>query len=239
MRVIPPWVLESYPWTANVVEWLQWINGLWHEFQSLLVLFAFWLLWWLLRRERVRLGERIETLRQIVTAVRDQSEEALAQPGGQAALPIAGGAPNGPSETLNDTRLENWEAIRALWRNARDRIEASIEGMLRTSMRGKYSKIPRYTYADVIVQLRKDRVLGPKQMAELLRMDTFFNSAKFKPKSVTSQDVSSFKESYLIGTRGLPKLPEAEATGEPETYSPAPTVSAPIEKQSVLPNAAA
>ena len=210
MRIIPTWILESYPWVSDIGEWLTWLKELWHESQSLFVLFAFWLLWWFLRRERVILSERIETLRQIVTAVRDQSEEALAQPSSNGAVTATPNGANQTPATLPGSGIESWERVRALWRDARDRMELAIENISRSSVRGKYGKLPRYRYEEVIVHLRRDGILTDRERNELLRMDASFSRYKFKPKAITPEEALSFEESYHMGTKSLPLLPEQD-----------------------------
>ena len=206
MRFIPPHVLEQYPWITDVTDWLQSLNALWHEYQAFVILLGLALLWWLLRQERLRLGERIETLRQIVTAIRDQTEEALAAPSSE--FPLSS-APSGSNGTVSNPAAgrEFFEIIRQRWRDARDRIELAIEEIPRSRVRGKYGRLPRYDYSEVIVSLQKDSVLTPKERTELLRMNDTFNYLKFRPTKTTQQQATEFGELYAIGTRRLPDLP--------------------------------
>ena len=207
MRILPQWILTDYPWTITVVDWLTNLKELSQEFQNLFVFVGFWVLWLLLRRERVRLSERIETLRQMVTAVRDQSEDALAEPALEQAAPTAHGTALA-NRALAST-LGNWDAIRTGWRNTRERIELLIEGISRTRVRSKYSKMPRRRYRDIINALEKDGELTLKIANELLRMEALFNRVRFRPSSVTAQEAADFAVSYNVVSKFLPEL-EAE-----------------------------
>ncbi|KAB2919952.1 MAG: hypothetical protein F9K29_03595 [Hyphomicrobiaceae bacterium] len=224
MRSILQWVLSEYPWATTALEWFQWINQLWHEFQSLLVLLGFSLLWWLLRRERVRLSERIETLRQIVTAARDQSEE-LAQAPIEGALPSASNGPTAVNGARAD-ELGNWQTIRSGWRSIRDRLELLIEGISSARVRGKYSRMPRRRYRDIINRLEQDGELTPKIATELLRIETLFNKVRFRPRSVTVEEVSDFKVAYDLVGKFLPPLPDDSPLSEPQ-MPPLPTDAEP------------
>ena len=75
-----PWLLDRFPWLNSAVPVLEYLERLWHDNEGLIVLIGFVIVWRLLRRERLKLGERIDTLAQIVRAVRDEAEAAIGLP---------------------------------------------------------------------------------------------------------------------------------------------------------------
>ncbi len=174
-------------------------------------------MWRGLRCERLKLGDKVDTLSQIVRATRDEAEEALARPVAQSAQSYANG------RAQEGDPFANWERIRSDWRNVRERLEFMIENISRARVRGKYSKLPRYNYRRVINALQTDGEMTSKVCNELLRMDTLFNTIRFRPKGVTNEELSKFEDAYNLVDRFLPRLPEPPSSPQPEpTLSPAP-----------------
>jgi hypothetical protein len=158
----------------------------------------------LLRHERLKLGERVDTLKQLVSAARDAAEAASSTP--------SGASDQRPNELPSEGNADSWEQIRLAWRSIRDRIELAIENIGHRSVRGKYARIARYSYADVINALRKDREISPTVASRLLQMDAMFNRLKFRPKAVTPSQVSQFKAWLDLVDAFLPRLPDEEPT---------------------------
>jgi hypothetical protein len=215
VRIIPKWVIDAYPWVADAISVLTYLQEFWHQYQNLIVLIGLFVVARRLRQERIKLSERVDTLGQIVRATRDQAEAALAQPQTAQSRSDVAGAP------MQDAASPaNWETVRDIWRNARDRIELAIEGITRSRVRAKYSKLPRYTYRDVVNALETDGVIARAVSDKLRGMDTAFNTYKFRPKSVTSAEVAAFKQLFELPDSRLPKLPKDETPQEPPAASP-------------------
>jgi hypothetical protein len=206
LRAFPARLLDSYPWLNDAFSVLSYLQELWHQYQSLVVLVGFYVVWRQLRQERIKLGERVDTLVQLVKAARDEAEAALAQP--QSVTEPRGATP------AQEDNLANWKAVQSIWRSARDRLELAIEGISRSNVRGKYGKLPRYTYRRVINALEADGVISPTVSNKLRTMDTRFNTLKFRPKSVTNADVVEFVELFELPNAKLPRLPEEPSAAE-------------------------
>jgi hypothetical protein len=207
-------MIEGYPWFNDLISALTYLQDLWHQYQNLVVLVGLFIVARRLRQERIKLSERVDTLGQIVRATRDQSEAALAQPQAvQSRLePSDANVQDGASPA-------NWETVRAIWRDARDRMELAIEGIGSSRTRAKYSKLPRYTYRDVINALETDGIIGRTVSDKLRSMDTAFNTYKFRPKSVSAEEVASFRQLFELPKSRLPKLPDEEPPPEPSSPS--------------------
>src|SRR5262245_31236008 len=235
---IPQWVFDKFPWLEDGVPWLILLRDFWHDYQGVIVLVGFFFVWRLLRRERLKLGERIDTLAQIVRAARDEAERALGLPpptpptapppppqsyAGPQAPPTQGAAPSiSAAPVAPSGAATNWETIRLGWRDVRDRIELLIEGIRHAGVRSKYSRIARYTYRNVINALQKDGIIALAQVADKLRsMDTTFNILKFRPRTVSATEVAEFNSALAFVDPYLPKLPDAELSADPPT-EPAP-----------------
>jgi hypothetical protein len=187
---------NRHPQFGDALSWLAWLIDQWRALpEGTGILLGFVVLWFMLRRERKRLGERIETLRQIMTAVSDQSEEqeavlaqaqVQAQPDASLQTPLSGGVAN--TVPIRD-ELANWNTVRAIWRDVRDRLELLIEDISSSRVRSKYSKMPRRRYRDIINALERDRELTAKVADTLLSMEGVFNRARFKPRGVADSDV--------------------------------------------------
>ena len=237
MLRIPQWIFDRFPWLEDTVPWLLFLRDFWHDYQGVIVLVGFFFVWRLLRAERFKLGERIDTLAQIVRAARDEAEAALGlppptpptapptqpppsfqPPPTQGLAPSASPVPAAPSATA----ATNWETIRLVWRDVRDRIELLIEGIRHAGVRSKYSRIARYTYRYVINALQRDGIIQSAQVADKLRsMDTAFNILKFRPRTVSATDVAEFNSALEFVDPHLPKLPDEELSADP-TAKPAP-----------------
>jgi hypothetical protein len=227
VRTLPELLAElgnQHPQLSEALSWLGWLIDQWRALpEGTGVLLGFAVLWFMLRRERKRLSERIETLRQIITATGDQSEEqevALAQEQTSSATPPRP-APNGGTEELAPIRddLANWLTVRAVWRDIRDRLEILIEDISSSRVRGKYSKMPRRRYRDIINALEKDRELTAKIANTLLAMEGTFNRARFKPRGVGDGDVVAMVDAYNLVSRFLPPSPD----GAPQVDVPSAT----------------
>jgi hypothetical protein len=93
-------------------------------------------------------------------------------------------------------------------------LELAIEGIGSNRTRAKYSKLPRYTYREVINALETDGVIGRTVSDTLRSMDTAFNTYKFRPKSVTAEEVAAFRQSFELPNSRLPKLRDEEPPPE-------------------------
>lgn len=106
------------------------------------------------------LAEQLDTAQGrigILTSKLDAIEKLLDDQRTQVSQPPAPVPQNGHS--LNDVEdIKNWETIREGWYEVRDAIETVIE-TLPPDLRRKYSEAKRYTYIDIIDNLRKDKVL--------------------------------------------------------------------------------
>jgi hypothetical protein len=217
----PTWLVTDYPWLKDVAPVLSYFQELWHEYHNLIFLFGLIAIWRLLRRERMKLADKVDTLSQLVKAVRDESEEAFARPASAlSAQPFT----NGHAELQTD--FDRWECIRSNWRNIRDRLELVIENISGNRVRGKYSKFPRYNYRRIVNALQMDREVTPKVSNELLRMDTMFNTVKFRPKGISAEEFEKFQDSYNVVDKFLPRLPDTslphpEPEPDPAPFSPA------------------
>jgi hypothetical protein len=198
--------VDGYPWLTDLISALTYLQDLWHQYQNLVVIIGLFVVARRLRQERIKLSERVDTLSQIVRAARDLAEAALAHQ--QSVVPKS--EPTG-GYAQDSASPANWETVRAIWRNARDRIELAIEGIGSSRTRAKYSKLPRYTYRDVINALETDGTIGRTVSDKLRSMDTAFNTYKFRPKSVSAEEVARFIQLFELPNSRLPKLPDEES----------------------------
>jgi len=223
--ILPAWLVDR-PWPTDLGSWVNLLFDFWHAApQGTVLFFGFVVLWIALRRERKRLSERIETLRQIVTASSDQSEEEVALAQAQAAPPASPPANGGTIPTFPAHALDNWQAVRAAWRDIRDRLELLIEAIPSGRVRGKYSKMPRRRYRDIVNALEKDGELRAKIANTLLGMETTFNRARTRPKSVTDADAADFVVAYQLVREFLPESPDGSDL--PPQFRAAPPQTAP------------
>lgn len=206
-------IVEQFPWLNDFLPYLSILQELWHQYQSLVILVGLVLVWRRLRAERIMLSERIDTLGQIVKATRDETEVSLAQ---------ASADPEQPQLQPDFEPLRNWQHIRAVWREARDRLELLIEQISRSRVRAKYSRMDRYTYRGVISALETDGYLTRTVSDKLRAMDTVFNTVKFRPNAITDQQVIDFNQLYELPNGKLPKLPDEDVL--PEEAPPLPGV---------------
>ena len=67
----------------------------------------------------------------------------------------------------------------------------------------------RRTYEDILNALRKDRVLKPGIVVQLLTLDHLYQVFRFRPKSVTPEQAKMFEEALqtVNGVSALPPLP--------------------------------
>ena len=199
---IPYWVFDAYPWAADVLVVLNFIREEWHKIEGLVILIGMILVARRLRQERVKLSDRVDTLRQIVQAAREETEVAQLQ--AQIAVPPLTSSPNAAgvgnqATAQSQTQVEvsdgvpNWEAIRSAWSEIRERIELKIERIRRARVRSKYSEFTRYTYMDIINALRHDDEIKVPVWLALINMDRLFHQLKFRPQSVSAVDVANFQ----------------------------------------------
>jgi hypothetical protein len=95
---------------------------------------------------------------------------------------------------LNDAMdIENWEIIRAGWRDVRDGIEAAIE-LIDGRTRKKYSDAPRYNYTEIIEFLRSDSVLGVNGALDAQNMNRLFLRNRPRKARIDPGDVRRFVE---------------------------------------------
>lgn len=207
---VPPWLLEQYPVLNDVISALLVAKQLWHDYQGIILVTALWFIHRQLRRERILFSEKVGTLSQIMKGIRDDAEAGLAPP---IALPPA---PSSASEQAQkQVSANNWEDIRVVWRELRDRIELAVEGIERRAMRAKYAEIPRYGYRQVIKALEEDGIIGATVSTKLLVLDNLFSRLKFTPSSATEGDAKLFRDTRQLVDRWLPKLPQPEQSPAP------------------------
>lgn len=200
------WFVQLFPWIADVVPWLVAAKGFFDKIESLALFLG--LLWVvrLLKKERLKLssliddlGQRVDTSAQIANAAREAAETAMSRPA------------NGSMQTQVGSTA-NWEIIREDWQQTRDRLELAISKIKHKATRAKYGKINRYSYADVINQLREDGQLrSEKAWMALLNMNHRFLALRTRTNNIGPHEVHEFK-SWLRDVNGqLPKLPHPPA----------------------------
>lgn len=203
---VPPWLLEQYPVLNDVISALLVAKQLWHDYQGVVLVAALWFIHRQLRRERILFSEKVGTLSQIMKGIRDDAEAGLAVP----ATPALAPSSPVPEQTQKQVGSNNWEDIRVVWRELRDRIELAVESIERRVVRAKYADIPRYGYRQVIKALEEDDVIGTTVSTKLLTLDNLFSRLKFTPSSATEEDAKFFREARLFVDRWLPKAPQPE-----------------------------
>lgn len=186
-----PWASDVFPWLIAVKEWLHTVEGV------VLVIGLFWIVR-RLRRERIKiaaligeLANQIETVGQQALAAREAAESIPVVPGDRTG---AGGSG------------AEWDEIRSEWQTVRERIELAIKRIGHKAVRGKYAKIPRYNYRDVIVALAADGEIKSQAELALLSMNTCFLKLRSRPVSATPADVAQFKEWHRLVNGSLPKV---------------------------------
>ena len=96
--------------------------------------------------------------------------------------------------SLNDAEdLKNWEAIREGWYEIRDAIEAAIE-TLPADQRRKYSEAKRYSYAEIIDSLQRDKVFDNKTAEAAKNINKVFLQVRPRNAVIDSGKVQSFAE---------------------------------------------
>ncbi len=198
-----------------VRPWFEMLSAVWHTIESGVLLFG---LWWISRRlksERRKLkllvegvGERVETFGQFAKAARDAAEAAT--------------SPEQGANSIGDSSgLANWDALRSEWQDMRDRIELAIERISHKTVRGKYSKINRYSYRDVIVSLHEDGEISSSVETALLNMNVLFLGLRARPAKTTSADLAQMRAWVKAVNGALPKLPKPRPpTGAPNGEPP-------------------
>lgn len=222
---VPPWLLDQFPWLADLLPVLTVLRELWHDYQGLFVVAALWFVHRQLRKERILLSEKVGNLSQIVKGIRDDAEAGLAADASAAPAP-AGAVPAPQQQTADGAN--NWDQVREIWRELRDRLELTIENVERARARAKYANIPRYGYRRVIKSLEDDEMFGASVADKLMALDRRFGSLKFAPGNATSEDVKLFRDTKSFVDKWLPKLPP-ESPDKPAPSS-APQLNMPLEQ---------
>jgi hypothetical protein len=139
------------------------------------------------------LGVKTDTFGQLAKAAREAAE-------------VAGSSAPGGSISLGST---NWELIRQQWQEVRDRIELLVDRVQHHASRAKYSKISRYSYEDLISELRKDEwIKSAPAYAALISMNAMFLKLRLRPSNVTNAEVAQFRLLLKDVNGCLPKLPK-------------------------------
>lgn len=192
-----------------IIERIRHALAIWHSIESVVVLIGLAWVSHRIKAERAKfsaivelLTDRVETFGQFAKAARDAAEQAPAVAAGDAA------------QTSNG--VSNWDAVRAEWLEIRDRIELAIEGISHKSVRGKYSKINRYSYRDVIVTLGEDDVISRQVETALLNMNQRYLALRPRPANTTQADVEAFRQWVRQVNGAIPRLPQPK---QPPTSS--------------------
>jgi len=182
MHWIPSWIPEI---VREIRDWLP----PWFDKNAVELILLFLLITWL-KRERRRLQRSIEyhvtTIKQLVLANRDAVES------------VEQGDDHFPG-------IANWEHLRELWSESRDRIEAAIES-LDGRVRRKYAQIPRYSYAPIIRRLRDDGAISARAADALLSMNEQFLALRRRPANATWAMVDQFSGWYGLAAQELPEV---------------------------------
>jgi hypothetical protein len=140
-------------------------------------------------------GVRLETLRLLVDALQQSPERNLAK------LDFS---------QSDDNSGENWERVRSIWHQTRERIELAIEEIKAKARGERYSKFDRYSYANVVAQLQLDGIVTGAAYTALVRMNTEFNRLRRKPGMTTAGDAANFVGWLRVVNGSLPKLTDRE-----------------------------
>ncbi len=101
---------------------------------------------------------------------------------------------NQNGRALNDAQdIKNWETIREGWYEVRDAIEAVID-TLPADLRRKYSEAKRYTYLEIIDDLRKDNVLDNNAAEAAKNINKLFLQVRPRNALIDSGKVQNFAE---------------------------------------------
>jgi hypothetical protein len=183
------------------MDWIAQVWALFKSFESLIILFGLFLAWHLLRRERLKIRDSVDELSQrIATSIQqskaaiEAAETALAQPSVLVAA--------------NSNNTSHWETIRSEWQNVRDRLELAVERIPHKATRGKYGKLTRYNYNDLIIGLRDDgQIKSGQAFHALMAMNGLFNRLRARPSNATADHVEQFADWLRQVNGSLPKLP--------------------------------
>jgi hypothetical protein len=185
-----------------VLAWWKTASDIWHSIQNIVVLLG--MIWVVhrLKTERGKLAtlidnlsERIETIGQLTKAAQATAEAALARNTGS----------GGETTAL---AMSNWETVRVIWQEVRDRIELKIGDIDHKSVRAKYSKFARYSYREVINTLHSDGVVSSsKAWIALQNMNSNFLRLRTKTSAANSNDVEQFQQWLKDINGSLPRLP--------------------------------
>jgi hypothetical protein len=109
-------------------------------------------------------------------------------------------------EALDQGSDDNWEQIRGMWADMRERIEHAIEEIDDGRKRRKYSSMPRYSYQKIIDNVQRDLGLSRDVAYALQQMNAWFLSLR-RSKIATQEQVNGIWGYYQIADKVLPKIP--------------------------------
>lgn len=192
--------------SALTDEAWQFLVEAWNFFRHWGTIIALAAIWYGLHRTGSRMkdilddfGIKLDTMSQQVKAAQDSAETSQ--------LPVTANS----DTTANGSAVAgNWEIIQARWRDIRDRLELIVNGFTNKATRGKYSKIDRYSYLDLIQELLKDKRISPIRAAALINMNAMYLGLKRRTNRVTIAEVQQFQQWYESADKGLPKKPSDE-----------------------------
>jgi hypothetical protein len=170
-----------------------------------------------------RFDDRLLSLRKMLQAVRDETETETAS----------------GSSAVADVGREYWEKVRSLWATTRNRIELEIDRIPDSLLRRKYANMDRYTYSNIIFELKADRILENAVAAKLIQMSGAFMKLRAYPKGTTKQDADRFASLYRAVSGSLPvegssePQPASEETAQPPET---PVPEGPFDISSVTPS---
>lgn len=199
------WLVQTFPWIADLTPWFLALKSWWDKVESIALLIGLLIVARSLKYERIKLsgliddlGQKVDTSAQIANAAREAAETAMSRP-------------TGPAPYQNGSTA-NWEIIREDWQQTRDRLELAVNKIKHKATRAKYGKINRYSYADVINQLREDEQLkSDRAWMALLNMNQKFLGLRTRTNSVGAHEVHDFKALLRDVNGSLPRLPHPPA----------------------------
>jgi hypothetical protein len=99
-----------------------------------------------------------------------------------------------PDQPLDSQSSDDWEAIRIIWGDARDRLEAIITRIRDGRIKRKYDGIARYNYKDVIRTLYDDQLINVETRNISQQMNDTFLLYRRRTRPVTPEIVQQFKK---------------------------------------------
>jgi len=189
----------------QVEQWLR-ERRLGPEWRILIEALMFAVILFALRRSRLKLkgvvdelGQKLDELGRKLGRRIEALQDTVEQPPPPAA-PLADAA------GLADAAA-SWDQIRALWSEARRRMELAIDNISDGAVRRKYSDLTRYSYEKIIGNLRQDGVIRAEAADALAAMDERFLGLR-RARAATAQAANEFAVLYRRANGELPELPE-------------------------------